>query len=77
LPTIAVGRISVSASMSDDAPVSVTDPSPAAELLRTGEADLIAVGRALLANPGWCRMVRDGRWKELKPYSRALLSELW
>lgn len=76
LPTIAVGRVSVSSSMNDTEPVQVTDPRPAAELIVRGEADLVAVGRALIANPDWPKVVRAGRWRELKPYSRELLGSL-
>lgn len=76
LPVIAVGRVSVSSSMSDAAPVEITDPAPAAALIDRNEADLIAVGRALIANPDWPKVVREGRWQELKPYTRAMLETL-
>ncbi|MDX2115269.1 MAG: 12-oxophytodienoate reductase [Planctomycetota bacterium] len=76
LPTIAVGRVSVSASMGDDELVEITDPAPAGELVERGEADIVAVGRALIANPDWCALVRAGRWRELKPYSRTMLESL-
>lgn len=38
------------------------------ERLNTGEFDLIAIGRALLADPAWAAKVRDGRLDELKPF---------
>ena len=76
LPTIAVGRVSVSASMGQDESVELRDPAPAARLIERHEADLLAVGRALIANPNWCELVRAGRWQELKPYSRAMLETL-
>ena len=50
-------------------PDEVTDPEPALRLVERGEADLIAVGRALICNPNWVELVRDGRWRELRPYS--------
>ena len=76
LPTIAVGRVSVSASMGQSESVETRDPEPAASLIARGEADLIAVGRSLIANPDWARLVQEGRWRELRPYSRELLERL-
>jgi 2,4-dienoyl-CoA reductase-like NADH-dependent reductase (Old Yellow Enzyme family) len=76
LPTIAVGRVSVSASMGNDEVVEVRDPAPAAALIERGEADMVAVGRALIANPDWCQTVQEGRWRELRAYSRAMLESL-
>src|SRR5690606_24438224 len=49
MPTVAVGRVSVSASMDEGAAVQTTDPAPVADLITRGEADLIAVGRSLIA----------------------------
>jgi len=37
-------------------------PSRAAEALREKRADLIAVGRGLIADPDWPRKVRRGQW---------------
>lgn len=76
MPTVAVGRVSVSASMDEGAAVQTTDPAPVADLITRGEADLIAVGRSLIANPRWCEIVREGRWTELVPYSRDMLESL-
>ncbi len=39
------------------------------EMLEAGEFDLVAVGRALLANPDWAIKVRDGAFGELAPYT--------
>lgn len=33
------------------------------------EVDLVAVGRALLADPGWAAKIRDGRFQELQPFT--------
>ncbi|MCA9294213.1 MAG: hypothetical protein KDA20_10405 [Phycisphaerales bacterium] len=76
LPTIAVGRVSVSASMGDAGEVQTTDPAPAAALVRDNEADLIAIGRSLIANPDWCDLVRAGKWRELKAYDKGMLEQL-
>jgi 2,4-dienoyl-CoA reductase-like NADH-dependent reductase (Old Yellow Enzyme family) len=44
--------------------------------LADGEFDLIALGRALLANPDWVRLVEAGRAHELKEFSKAHLERL-
>jgi len=76
MPTVAVGRVSVSASMDEGAAVETTDPAPAAELIARGETDMVAVGRALIANADWCDIVREGRWTDLVPYRRDMLESL-
>lgn len=40
------------------------------------EFDLIAVGRALLANPNWCNLIRKGRLMDLIPFERTVLQTL-
>ncbi len=73
LPTIAVGGVSLEGAFDE---ARVADPATAAGLVASGEADLVAVGRALIANPDWCEKVREGRWRELRPYNRSMLDEL-
>ncbi len=51
-PVVGVGRI--------------IDPAQAELALRRNQADLIAVGRALLADPEWPRKAREGRWKTIR-----------
>ncbi len=46
------------------------------ELFDRGEFDLVAVGRAMIANPDWANLVRENRLEHLKPYSRDLLATL-
>lgn len=53
VPVIAVGKI--------------RDPALADEIVATGRADFIAVGRTLLADPDWPNKARDGRLKEINP----------
>ena len=36
---------------------SVRDPRSALALVESGEIDLMAVGRSLIANPDWCSLV--------------------
>jgi len=54
----------------------VADPCPAIDLIENGEADLLAVGRAMIANPDWVPLVRAGEWQKLQPFSKELLDRL-
>ncbi|GAB4547075.1 MAG: NADH:flavin oxidoreductase [Phycisphaerales bacterium] len=75
LPTIAVGGATLGAWTGNDL-AQPHDPAPLARMIERGEADLIAVGRALIANPDWCEKVRAGDWHTLRPYSGDLLDTL-
>lgn len=46
------------------------------ERLERDEFDLVAVGRALLADPAWVRKVREGRLEELLPFNADALAQL-
>lgn len=47
-----------------------------AEMLSRGDFDLVAVGRAMLADAGWATKVRDGRFSELNAFSPEVLKSL-
>ena len=79
LPVIAVGKISVTLTMDEafgEREDAVSDPGYAFDLIERNEADLLAVGRALIANPDWVRIVRDEDWHQLKPFDRVQLVRL-
>lgn len=42
-------------------------PHTAESALRNGDADLIAIGRPLLADPEWAAKARDGRQSQIRP----------
>ncbi len=44
--------------------------------MAANEFDLIAVGRALIANPDWAKLVRTGEMDKIKTFSKDLLTEL-
>ncbi|WP_421728953.1 NADH:flavin oxidoreductase [Brevundimonas sp.] len=46
------------------------------ERLERDEFDLVAVGRALLADPHWVEKIRDGRLGDLKDFERSALMSL-
>ncbi len=45
-------------------------------MLERGDFDLVAVGRALIANPAWPALVRQGRVDELADFDRKTMGEL-
>jgi len=47
------------------------------EMLARGDFDLVAVGRAMLADPGWAIKVREGRFSELTPFTPEVLKTLF
>lgn len=81
-PTITVGSVGLSEDFIPDPGESAfkaAEPASLDELLRRLEAqefDLVAVGRALIANPEWARLVRESRTAELQPFSADLLGQL-
>jgi 2,4-dienoyl-CoA reductase-like NADH-dependent reductase (Old Yellow Enzyme family) len=80
LPVIGVGMVSLTLPMDkayDETLDAVVDPEPAIHLVEDGSIDLLAVGRALLANPDWVQLVRSGRWRDLKPFHKTLLKDLY
>jgi 2,4-dienoyl-CoA reductase-like NADH-dependent reductase (Old Yellow Enzyme family) len=81
-PVIAVGSMGLSTDLLgglQGAKTSVATASiyKAAELIDSGEVDLIAVGRALLADPDWTEKVRTGRIHELKAFDRSATATLF
>ncbi|MCE3551670.1 NAD(P)/FAD-dependent oxidoreductase [Pseudonocardia sp. RS11V-5] len=53
VPVMAVGRLD--------------DPELAEDIVASGEADMVLLGRGLIAEPDWPLLVRDGRRDELRP----------
>ena len=81
MPTITVGSVGLSREDSrtnrgERIETNVTHLETLAAMIEHGEVDLVAVGRALLANPEWPNLVRQGRFNEIADYSGAALTEL-
>lgn len=83
-PTITVGSVTLATdlmtSFGSPGPIPVTGEEGMVELLdrlERGEFDLVAVGRALIANPAWAAIVKAGALEELRPFDRAVLSSLY
>ena len=78
LPVITVGSVGLDADhragRSELAPGGAYVANPTSidrlvELFNAGEFDLVALGRALLADPHWTGKAKRGAWGEIRPYS--------
>jgi 2,4-dienoyl-CoA reductase-like NADH-dependent reductase (Old Yellow Enzyme family) len=74
LPVIAVGSVGVAAPFRGT-PDEPGQPSltlaPLVGLIERGEFDLIALGRAILADPAWASKLAEGRLAEIRPYDKS------
>jgi 2,4-dienoyl-CoA reductase-like NADH-dependent reductase (Old Yellow Enzyme family) len=79
-PTVTVGSVTLDAdftkSFGSPESTSITGINELIARLERGEFDLVAVGRALIANPEWALKVKAGALEELRPFDRSLLSSL-
>ena len=79
LPTISVGSVGLSGEFLGSFAGEGSQRTGLDKLvtrMERGEFDLIAVGRALLADPHWAEKVRDNRTHELRDFDAAALGEL-
>ena len=82
MPTITVGSVSLDQdfvsqpSEGDGATSQPASIDRLLEMMDRGDFDLVAVGRALIANPDWPKLVRSDDTLALKPYSKDLLAGL-
>lgn len=77
-PTITVGSIGLDRPSRPDDPTPI-GPAPIDDVLRRldrGEFDLVAVGRALIADPQWVRKVREARFEEMASFAPEMLAAL-
>ena len=78
-PTISVGSVSLNMDFITafrQAGAEVSGIDALIEMMERGDFDLIAVGRALIANPDWANKVKAGKLAELTPYSPEVLTTL-
>lgn len=79
-PVITVGSVGLSGALSttdigEDAGANDDLAQLSAGIAR-GDYDLVAVGRAILADPHWPNKIRDGRFDELRRFDRSALETL-
>jgi len=71
-PVITVGSVSLSTDVQNHHQAALpTDIRALLDMFARDEIDMVAVGRALIANPDWPRIVREGRLMELTPFIRS------
>lgn len=81
-PAIAVGSVGLAREFSAEELRMPSAQAPGtlprlAQMLSSGEFDLIAVGRSLLADPAWASKVRRGDENSIAPYTRQTLARLF
>lgn len=81
-PTISVGSVGLDREFSAESLYSSAAASSASlarlsQMLSAGEFDLIAVGRALLADPAWALKIRYAAESSIIPYTRKSLGRLY
>jgi 2,4-dienoyl-CoA reductase-like NADH-dependent reductase (Old Yellow Enzyme family) len=79
-PAITVGSVTLGAdlmtSFGSQEAILVTGIDELLDRLERGEFDLVAVGRALIANPEWAEQIKAGALDQLRPFDRGLLTSL-
>jgi 2,4-dienoyl-CoA reductase-like NADH-dependent reductase (Old Yellow Enzyme family) len=79
-PVITVGSVTLNSEFMSAAGFAansgVTGIDELLERLARDEFDLVAIGRSLIVNADWARLVREGRLGELKPFAREALATL-
>lgn len=79
-PAITVGSVGLDGDFITGFGGGTFRPASLDDLLRRlerGDFDLVAVGRALLADPEWVQKIRQGRTDELKDFSREATATLY
>ena len=80
-PTIVAGSVGLdrdmaSAGFAVGATAAVTGLGKLPDMFGHGEFDLIAIGRALIANADWCELAKRGNLDRATPYCSELLQHL-
>ncbi|MFM1654596.1 NADH:flavin oxidoreductase [Brevibacillus sp. B_LB10_24] len=80
-PTITVGSVGLDTEFmsffTEGKGSDITKIDGLIERLERGEFDLVAIGRALLADPAWASKIRDGRLDELLPFTADAVKTLY
>lgn len=79
-PTITVGSVGLTGEFMAAFKGETSQPSSLDELVRRfdrGDFDLVAVGRALLADPQWVSKIREGRTDELQGFTKTAMDTLF
>ena len=78
LPTISVGSVGLDSDFIDmSAPASPANIDKAIRDISNSKYDMVAVGRALLADHEWVIKMKEGRVKDVIPYTQEALYKLY
>ena len=84
LPTISVGSVGLDKDFQETTrweeeakSANPTSIEKAVSDIKNGKYDLVAVGRALLADPEWVLKMKEGRLEDLTPYTPESMKRLW
>ena len=79
-PAITVGSVGLDndmmASFREGKGADVSGLDAVVGMIDRGEVDLVAVGRALLSDPGWAAKIRDQRIQDLQPFNAEAMKVL-
>lgn len=80
-PTITVGSVGLDTAFTEEGQKEFKEAKPAIlgnliERMERGEFDLVAVGRALIANPDWAKKVQADEHDAIAAYTKDMLKEL-
>ncbi len=79
-PAISVGSVALSneftTSTRNAETAEVTGIDELLDRMERGEFDLIAIGRSLIVNPSWPKLVQKGALDQLQPFQRDVLQQL-
>ncbi len=80
-PTMTIGSVGLDCDMQaslgrgQEAGCHLASFDELASRFERGDFDLVGVGRALIAEPDWARVVQEGRFQDLKPFSPSAISK--
>lgn len=80
-PTITVGSVGLDKAFTEEGETGFSEAQPASldgltSRMANDEFDLVAVGRALIANPEWANKVKAEAMQDLMPYTKEMLTQL-
>ena len=78
IPTISVGSVGLDGDFTDMmAPAKTTSIDKALQDINEHKYDMVAVGRALLSDHEWVIKMKEGRLKDINPYTKKSLLEMY
>ena len=78
IPTISVGSVGLDADFTDMmAPAKTASIDKALQDINKHKYDMVAVGRALLSDHEWVIKMKEGRLKDINPYTKESLLEMY